>query len=236
MNIESNDKKTRILCNSCGLTTWHLLLFSQEIVRVYDNSNIDVSPDYSEQWEVFQCMGCEEITIREAVELPWEEEAFYLFFPERTGGHHGQKQYQRLPKNLQVLYGEVVNAINKNSLLLCAAGLRALLEGLCENQGIKEGPNGHNKMVKNLEGKINGLISIVPAGIVKNLHGLRFLGNQALHELETPSKDDLELALTVVEDIFNIVYDLNYKSQLLYDKVTRAKPASSNTSDGDVVF
>ncbi len=225
MNTVSNENKERILCNSCGLATWHLFLFGQEVARPVDSTDANEEYFYTERWDVLQCMGCEEITIRETDVFPWleEDEAVYTFYPERTREHHKLKKYYRFPNNLETLYVEVVNAINKNSLLLCAAGLRALLEGLCENQGIKEGVNEQGKITKSLEGKINGLKSIVPAGIVKNLHGLRFLGNQALHELEIPSKDDLKLALTVIEDIFNIVYDLNYKSQLLYDKVTGFK-------------
>lgn len=233
---ESKRNKEQIVCNSCGQSTWHLFLF-KESVHHQLNTSEDEAPIYvSEKWEVFQCMGCDEITIRKETEYPWDENEYFEFFPERTSAHHRQKNYQKLPDNLQGLYSEVVNAFNRNTLVLCAAGVRALLEGLCENKGITEGNNEQGKVTKNLEGKINGLTSIVPAGIVKNLHGLRFLGNQALHNLETPSKDDLELALTVIEDIFNIVYDLNYKSQLLYEKVTRPKPVVPKALEEDDIF
>ncbi len=63
------------------------------------------------------------------------------FFPPLEKGKHPRKVYVRLPKNLKKLYREVVAAYNDNLHLLCAAGLRALLEGTCADKGIEEGPN-----------------------------------------------------------------------------------------------
>lgn len=239
--LESSDNnKERLLCNSCDGFTWHQSLFEQLIAHphyAYIQGELEPVDEFSEKWQVFQCLGCNNVTIRVITHYPWieEENEQYEFYPERTGGHHLEKEYQNLPKNLKKLYSEVVTAFNRKILLLCAAGLRALLEGLCHDQRIIKGPNAQGKIRKNLEGKINGLTSIVPAGIVKNLHSLRFLGNQALHELEIPSEDDLELALMVVEDILNVVYDLNSRSQLLYDKVG-TKPTKPETSEDNNPF
>ena len=98
-----------------------------------------------------------------------------------------------------------------------------MLEGICVNKGIERGMTASGQIKETLEGKINGLETIVPANIVKNLHGLRFLGNQALHELEVSPKSDLELALTVIEDILNVVYDLDYKAGVLHKNMQRRK-------------
>lgn len=140
------------------------------------------------------------------------------FYPPRTARFRAEKKYQTLPDHLRGLYREVIAAINNGSPLLCAAGIRALLEGICEHKEITEGPNQQGKMVRTLEGKINSLSRLVPSGIVSNLHGLRFLGNQALHELEVPLRADLELSLDVIEDILNVVYDLDYRSRLLAER------------------
>src|SRR6266403_2687121 len=77
------------------------------------------------------------------------------------------------------------------------------------------------KMVRTLEGQINSLGSIVPVGIVRNLHSFRFLGNKALHRLAEPTRDDLGLALRVIEDLLNVIYDLDYRAQRLYEKATK---------------
>lgn len=195
--------------------------------------DMDEEPTFevTEYWEVLQCLGCENVTIRVKTDNDWGYPSECRFYPERTSKHHKTKHYMKLPDNLRKLYTEVVNAFNTDSLFLCTSGIRALLEGLCEDNGITEGPNQRGQTSKTLEGKINGLATIVPAGIVKNLHGLRFLGNQALHKLEVPTKADLELAMTVLEDILNVVYDLNYKSEQMYQRATRSKTPDVHADD-----
>lgn len=49
--------------------------------------------------------------------------------------------------------------------MLCAAGLRALVEGICADRKVKRGPvkdqqSGKVNQKTNLEGKINGLVGI----------------------------------------------------------------------------
>jgi hypothetical protein len=225
-SVPGGNERTR--CNACSGVTWHNVIFNKSLgLPLYDRDREgdDAFGEIDERWELLQCLGCDNITLRVTSGYPWAEEEEILFFPERTSGHHQQKHYNKLPPKLKALYDETLTAYNRGSLLLCTAGIRALLEGLCADRGITEGPNEQGKSVKNLEGKINGLASIVPSGIVKNLHGLRFLGNQALHELEIPNKPNLELALTVIEDVLNVVYDLDYKSQVLYETASRAKVA-----------
>jgi hypothetical protein len=236
-NISPDENRQHLNCNLCGLLTWHDLIFVHSVSHtVYSGEEMEPIDEITEKWEILQCRGCDNVSIRQTTKSPWEEELKYEFYPERTGDHHHEKKYQKLPRNLHELYSEVVSARNRNTLLLCSAGLRALLEGLCDDKGITKGPNEKGRITRNLEGRINGLASIVPSGIVKNLHGLRFLGNQALHELEIPNRDDLDLALTVIEDILNVVYDLNYKSQLLYEKVTHPRSIATKTLDDSVPF
>lgn len=224
-------KSKYVHCNSCNRLTWHNSLSNyKEYFSEFDPDGTFMF-DYSEEWEIFQCNGCKNFIVRVATDLPWNDETEYIFYPEITASHHTRKNYQLLPSNLRKLYFEVVNSYNNNSLLLCAFGLRALIEGLCADKGILEGPNAQGRVVNTLEGKINSLQSIVPVNIVRNLHGLRFLGNQALHELDIPPREDIELALIVIEDIFNVVYDLDYKSDLLYKRTINRKNNSLGGND-----
>ena len=57
--------------------------------------------------------------------------------------------------------------------------------------------------------------AVLPTDIVKNLHGFRFIGNDALHDLVAPNEFELNLAFDVIEDILNFLYALNYKTSLL---------------------
>jgi hypothetical protein len=47
---------------------------------------------------------------------------------------------------------------------------------------------------------------------VESLHGFRFLGNKALHEVSRPSKETIAVAIDVIEDVLNLNYDLKYKA------------------------
>ena len=68
---------------------------------------------------------------------------------------------------------------------------------------------------KNLEVKIDNLSSILPANIVINLHSFRFIGNDAIHELTPPKAEALRLAIEIVEDLLNFLYELDYKASRL---------------------
>ncbi len=129
--------------------------------------------------------------------------------PQRTDLLLQRKFFRQLPKKLDKIYRETIGAFNNHLFVLCAAGLRTLIEGICDDKNMKG---------KNLEDKINNLVGILPANIVASLHSFRFIGNEALHELTTPNPDDLQLAIEVSEDLLNFLYELDYKASLLPKK------------------
>ncbi len=229
--MENTDQATReqIWCNSCNTETWHVQLSHHSASKIiYDD--IEVRPgetermvvsQYDEDWGVLQCLGCDNITIKKKTHDQITGDNYWRYYPERPKTGREEKFFLKIPRHLSQIYTEVVKAYNQNLLVLCAGGIRALLEGLCVDKKITKGTTSSGQIRENLEGKINGLQDIVPANIVKNLHGLRFLGNKALHELEVPNKRDLELALTVIEDILNVVYDLDYRAGSLHKSVKR---------------
>lgn len=55
----------------------------------------------------------------------------------------------------------------------------------------------------------------LPPNIVESLHSFRFMGNVAAHELQAPNREDLKLAIEVIEDLLNFLYELDYKAQQL---------------------
>jgi hypothetical protein len=194
----------------------------------------EVQIDFAEaDWEIWQCLGCEEVTFKETwiTSEDRDDDGAPLptvrLYPPRTQSWVKPKEFRRLSGHLEDLYEEIVKTFNDGAYLLCAGGLRALLEGICVDQGVVKGPDAKGKMTRTLEGKINGLktLSNVPPAVVDNLHGFRFLGNTALHELERPSAADLAGSIEVIEDVMNVIYELDYKSARLYN---RFKPTPTN--------
>jgi hypothetical protein len=68
-----------------------------------------------------------------------------------------------------------------------------------------------------LQGKIGGLKEkgIMTETHANILHEHRYLGNGAIHELSSPSKNELAIAIEVIEKTFDIVYGLSDKADIL---------------------
>lgn len=229
--IKTSNERLAVECNSCGGDTWHHLLYTRSImIPVIEEEQI--GPDeiaqskigeVEERWELFQCLGCDSITVKIGKE-DFDDGIMYLtYLPERASYQRQKRQYRAIPDEIQKIYVEVVSAFNIRAPILCAGGLRALLEGICKDKGIERGTTESGQVRATLEGKINGLVAIVPKNIAENLHSVRFFGNLAMHELDVPSRDELDLAITVMEDVMNVIYDLDYQADLLNRKADRLK-------------
>ncbi len=201
-----------------------------------------------EGWEVFDpdeapreivgcrlwiCAGCDTGTLEEYASFVFgsdlqtvDEQMYYSgYIPDRHVRHLQEKLYEDLPKPIQSIYREVIRSFNAELHLLCAMGIRALLEGVCANLQVRG---------RTLREMIDGLAPPIPLHIVQNLHTLRFLGNEAAHELAIPDTADLSLAIGVCEDVLNFLYQLNYRAtQLAARRQARQLPPSSPLLQSD---
>jgi hypothetical protein len=119
----------------------------------------------------------------------------------------------------------VIDAFNRGSSLLCAGGLRAIVEGVCQAENIVDGPvektrgdgTTFQQRETNLRGKIEGMAEkgLITRGQRDVLHEHRFLGNEALHELDTPHRDELRLAIEIIEHTLDHVYEIQPKAAAL---------------------
>nr|WP_298332427.1 DUF4145 domain-containing protein [uncultured Christiangramia sp.] len=96
---------------------------------------------------------------------------------------------------------------------MCTVGARAIVEGICTDQEINDGPlnidndnSSNNSRSKNLQGKINSLFEVnkLTNSNAEILHEHRFLGKKAVHDLSEPTKDDLELVIEIIENFIEI--------------------------------
>lgn len=138
-----------------------------------------------------------------------------------------------MPPTLRRIYKEIIDCFNLESYTLCAAGLRAIVEGVCADQGVKSGPvevtkSGGVKAIvrkKDLEGKISGLHDkgVLTKTHADMLHELRFLGNEAVHELDQSSANELTLAIDIIHHILDALYEIPEKAETLRDNKARRK-------------
>ena len=131
-----------------------------------------------------------------------------------------------VPDDVRKMYHETIACLNAAANTLTAGGLRATVEAICKHQKIKG---------RNLKKRINGLAE---AGVLAQaqadyLHEERYMGNDALHELKTPSKQDLEDGLKIVEGLMTTLYVLPMHAARLKAKrakATKALPAKQGAT------
>jgi len=111
------------------------------------------------------------------------------------------------PSDIERTYIETIKAFNFDLPMLCAVGIRTLLEIICEKQGITDtearGLKGKLKIFKEKEH--------LPENIVEGLSELKFLGDKAVHQRITATKQELKLSINIIEDILNRMYEIDYK-------------------------
>jgi hypothetical protein len=213
-NLSSGDgliQQKTIYCNRCSQETNHYLK-AIHIFNQRDQNRSDSEVDWERQWTyiLWICAGCNHGVLEENFTTPLNNPdllRIYKYFPESEKEHLRKKKFVNVPHKINSIYKETVLAFNHNQEILCSAGIRTIIEAICDDKGV---------VGKNLVSKIDGLSNFIPKEIVTNLHSLRFIGNTALHELETPENDTLRLAIKVTEDLLIYLYDFPKNSLELF--------------------
>ncbi len=218
--------KKYIFCNNCGCETNHRC--EGEHYRDYPNYNDNGTIAFVERlgYRLWICEGCETGTLGDyylfdATDEEYKKRMQENYTPERTQFYTKAKNFKQLPKKLTSIYKETLSAFNNNLVILCAVGIRSLLEGICADKSISG---------SNLKEKVDNMVAILPKSIVISLHSIRFIGNEAAHELNAPTTDDLRMAIEICEDLLNYLYELDYKARRLS---TTQKNKNSATKKGN---
>jgi hypothetical protein len=233
-----------IFCNECKQETNHICKLheyysypiesDEDLQRLAaDDPDFSIN-DYTRSYEIWgyrlwACAGCDTWTVERYYALVPEMDENLMFdrnfidssfIPERTKFHAQTKQFHQLTPTLDGIYREILHSYNYGLPVLCAVGIRMLLEGICEDQEMRGAK---------LAQKIDGLTAVLPINIVNNLHGLRFMGNDAAHELIPPDQEELHLAISLVEDILNFLYELDYRASSLAEWQEKKRACKKNS-------
>lgn len=235
----------RVYCSKCKQKTIH------NIVQTYREGS-DTSDDYQwyECYHVVKCAGCENTAFVKQYgdEDSWEYVGEYPVwkdtfevYPEEPPkvtekdilykmwqrGEAKKKKFSNTPENLSALYEQIIHSFAMGYHILCASGLRTLIEGICKhldiNQGYIYNPDGTKKLnqknnqeilAKNLAGRIFGLYELdhITFTHALILQKIKVIGNDAIHDIVTPSLGTLEEVIKIVERIIYDIYELkNHK-------------------------
>jgi hypothetical protein len=200
-------KPIKNFCSRCRLETNHDIIGKHEEI---------VPPDFYHcmtQHAVVQCRGCETVSFRRAFHdyeggYPdeygeWDYPISVEVYPKEP---KGTLDLSDAPEIVSSIYNESCSAFKEESYTLAGIGFRATIEAICNDQSIKG--LELSTRINNLSSK--GLISKKDS---VRLHSIRFLGNDAAHDIKKPSKQSLDAALTIIEHLLTTVYILDSKTK-----------------------
>lgn len=226
MKKEMKDKEKTIwvTCASCGQESRNHRILHEKVINWVDGPD---GPEISKEFHRFvECMGCESAKyVISTLDLqdPDAEEENFKIYPDAPGTvlrrrpaissdeATDKKGGMLIPKPVWKMYKETIEALNADIRTLAGGGLRAVVEAICLDKKIA-GSNLQKK-IENLANQ--NLLTKAQADL---LHEERYLGNAALHELVTPSAQDIEDGLVIVEGLINTIYILPSKAKRLKDQ------------------
>lgn len=196
-------QRTKNYCNECHHDTWHNILF----VETIGDSTEEIS--WSKDFLVLKCAGCDNICFKtEASDsesydvdeygnwIPIIQEEHFPFSNEGLGSI---ENLYEIPDEIKSIYTETIKAITDGCYTLAGIGLRATIEAICNHENI----NGNNLDTKIKRLASNGLIS---KDDEKKLHAIRFIGNDAAHDIKAPLKNQVIIALKIIQHLVSSKY------------------------------
>lgn len=208
------NEKIRSLCGVCKRYTNH----DVKGEHTYESDSEDVR--YAIEYQIVNCCGCDTASFRKTIldienafrldgDDEWDVPADVTTYPPLS--HRGLND-PYLPELVNGIYSESCEAYSAGSLTLAGIGFRATIEAICNDQEI---------LGKELSTRINGLASkgLISKKDSGRLHSIRFMGNDAAHDIRKPSLSSLRAALVIVEHLITTVYILERKSSPGLEKI-----------------
>lgn len=151
MRRRASPPNLKVYCNCCGRDTDHN--------RVRD-PYVPLASNGMISWQLIECRGCHDVAAYRIEYSDGNPRALASAQVHPLRQRKRPEVYQDIAPTLRAVYEETIGAFNSSFPLLCAGGLRALVEGICDDQKIVEGPVPHDKHGRrknNLECRIEGL-------------------------------------------------------------------------------
>lgn len=120
-------------------------------------------------------------------------------YPSVLLGRHPIANTHCLPDIVRKIYVETYAAIAAGNYTLAGMGLRATVEAICNDRDI----NGEDLAKRITKLRVSGVLGKKD---VERLHGIRFLGNDAAHEMKTAKQAAVLVALDIIEHALRSLY------------------------------
>jgi hypothetical protein len=190
-------------------------------------------------YQIVRCRGCDIVRFRihsESEENRDQEtgqlEPFdIVIFPDPNEGKKtgrgpesfGDAAETLVPVVVLKMYQETIACLNAGANTLAGGGLRATVEAICQEQKVTGAT---------LKARIDNLVTngVLAKAQADFLHEERSIGNEALHQMKTPSEEDIEDGLKIVEGMLNTIYVLPSHAARLKGKRAATTPVTLTSS------
>lgn len=212
----STKKQVYHSCASCARETWHEVLFS----------HLDSEEEYHVDTihQVVRCCGCRRASYRKVErdieaaypinDTEWHVPEEISCFPSILKGYREFEDVWELPKMVRDVYTQSIRAIKEGSNILAGIGLRATIEAICNDRSI-----AGSRLDKRIDAlSKGGLISQKDA---ERLHAIRFLGNDAAHEIRNSNPKNLLIAVRIIEHLLVNIYILDHEADGKLETIIR---------------
>lgn len=208
-------KKFYSPCRKCKTETRHIDLCKSE-------DHGDEEYHFYSCYAVIQCLGCETKSFRylwkdieQAYQVgddEWDVPGGNECYPQYDPSHDDLEDLYVVPQLVRDIYNEAVTAVRADALTLAGLGLRGTIEAVCNEMQIK----GKNLATRITKMAATGVISKADAD---RLHAIRFLGNDAAHDIKRPEKDQISVALKIINHLIQSVYILKIEVEGKLDTI-----------------
>lgn len=224
-------------CPSCQQETAH------DIKGNHKESGDD-EYNCSSEYRIVKCRGCGHVTFRYVFsdfenafptsDDEWDVPRDIEIYPKFLKNHRELDGFYNIPEVVQDVYNETLSGIREGAGILAGLGLRGTIEAVCNDQRI----TGKNLEIRIARLATQGLISQRDA---ERLHAIRFLGNDAAHEILKPTKAQISVALKIVDHLIASVYILEAEAAGTLDTIVSTyekffellEPRLNNFQSGD---
>ena len=210
-----DDEKFYSACRKCKTKTRHVNLCKSE-------EHGDSEYAFYASYAVIQCLGCETKSFRhhwkdieqayQIGEDEWEYPEGDVCYPQYDPSHVDLEDIYAVPELVREIYQEAVTAVQAGALTLAGLGLRGIIEAVCNEVQVKG---------KNLEARISKMaaLGLISKNDADRLHAIRFLGNDAAHDIKKPDNDQISVALKIINHLIQSVYILTIEAEGKLDTI-----------------
>ncbi len=203
-------ERRKVFCRTCKNKNFHIIMDEQNIPKEEDEEGYPLNFSVEKR---LQCLGCYTI-VTETYDC--DRDGNYLRGP--TFSPNNQK-WHLIPKaifeeledgTVKKTYENMIKCFNQEMNIFCSTAIRILIEAIGMDLGIKQEliSQGKNKFNIGIEDMMNYMVEkgIVTKNTSVILKELRFVGNEAVHEMIEHSREELQLAIQIMENIIENIF------------------------------